>query len=113
MTCLFCKIIRGEIPGNLLYEDNDVIVLRDINPQAPTHCLIIPKRHIATINDLTPEDTPLIGHIVQTAKKLAQTEGIAEKGYRLVWNVNQNGGQAVYHIHLHLLGGRSMHWPPG
>lgn len=113
MTCLFCKIIRGEIPGNLLYEDNDVIVLRDINPQAPTHCLIIPKRHIATMNDLTPEDTPLIGHIVQTAKKLAQTEGIAEKGYRLVWNVNQNGGQAVYHIHLHLLGGRSMHWPPG
>lgn len=113
MTCLFCKIIQGEIPGNMLYEDEDVVALRDINPQAPTHCLIIPKRHIATINDLAPEDTRLIGHIVQTAKTLAQTEGIAESGYRLVWNVNQDGGQAVYHIHLHLLGGRSMHWPPG
>lgn len=113
MTCLFCKIIQGEIPGNILYEDNDVIALRDISPQAPTHCLVIPKRHIATMNDLAPEDTHLIGHIVQTAKALAQSEGIAEKGYRLVWNVNQDGGQAVYHIHLHVLGGRAMHWPPG
>lgn len=113
MTCLFCKIIAGEIPSTILFEDEHVIAFRDIQPQAPTHCLIIPRQHIATLNDLTMEDTCLVGHMVQTAKILAAKEGISEKGYRLVFNVNEGGGQAVYHIHLHLLGGRAMHWPPG
>lgn len=113
MSCLFCKIIAGEIPATILHEDEQVIAFRDIQPQAPTHCLIIPRRHIATINDLSNEDTSLVGHMVQTAKDIASKEGLAENGYRLVFNVNNDGGQAVYHIHLHLLGGRAMHWPPG
>lgn len=113
MSCLFCKIIAGEIPATILHEDEQVIAFRDIQPQAPTHCLIIPRRHIATINDLSNEDISLVGHMVQTAKDMASKEGLAENGYRLVFNVNNDGGQAVYHIHLHLLGGRAMHWPPG
>jgi len=113
MSCLFCKIINGEIPGTRVYEDGHVLAIRDIDPKAPTHCLILPKKHIATINDLIVEDTLLIGQMVQIAKQIAADEGLSEKGYRLVFNVNADGGQAVYHIHLHLLGGRSMHWPPG
>lgn len=113
MSCLFCKIIAGEISATKVFEDDNVIVIRDIQPQAPTHCLIIPRRHISTINDLSAEDALLIGHMIQTAKSIASQEGIAETGYRLLFNVNDEGGQTVHHIHLHLLGGRQMHWPPG
>lgn len=113
MSCLFCKIVKSEIPATILYEDHEIIVLRDIAPQAPTHLLVIPKQHIATINDADPEHALLLGHMVLVAKKIAADEGISDDGYRLVFNVNSQGGQAVYHIHLHLLGGRQLSWPPG
>lgn len=113
MTCLFCKIAQGEIPATAVFQDNDIMAFRDINPQAPTHVLVIPKRHIATINDTHDEDAQLLGNMVLRAKKLAQAEGLSEEGYRLVFNINSGGGQEVYHIHLHLLGGRQMTWPPG
>ncbi|BCA96910.1 histidine triad nucleotide-binding protein [Legionella antarctica] len=113
MTCLFCKIAQGEIPATVVFQDSDIMAFRDINPQAPTHVLIIPKRHIATINDANDEDAQLLGNMVLRAKKLAQAEGFSEIGYRLIFNINSGGGQEVYHIHLHLLGGRQMTWPPG
>jgi histidine triad (HIT) family protein len=113
MDCLFCKIAKGEIPAKLLYEDDQVLAFRDINPQAPVHALVIPRRHIATLNELQPADGALIGHMVLTAQQLAVKEGVAESGFRLVANCNGDGGQTVYHIHLHVLGGRGMHWPPG
>lgn len=113
MTCLFCKIAQGEIPATVVFEDDDIMAFRDINPKAPTHLLIIPKRHIATINDTRDEDGQLLGNMILQAKKLAQTEKLSEVGYRLVFNINSGGGQEVYHIHLHLLGGRQMTWPPG
>jgi len=111
--CLFCKIRDGEIPGDKVYEDDDVIAFRDVNPQASTHILVIPIQHIATINDLEDEDSVLIGNMVLVAKKLAAGEGIEEDGYRLVLNCNEAAGQSVFHIHLHLIGGRRMSWPPG
>jgi len=111
--CLFCKIRDGEIPGDKVYEDDDVIAFRDVNPQASTHILVIPIQHIATINDLEDEDSVLIGNMVLVAKKLAADEGIEEDGYRLVLNCNEAAGQSVFHIHLHLIGGRRMSWPPG
>lgn len=113
MACLFCKIIEKEIPADILSEDSEIIAFRDIKPQAPSHLLIIPKQHIATINDTDSKDEQLLGRMVLTAKKLAQTEGLSDYGYRLLFNVNPGGGQEVYHIHLHLLGGRQMTWPPG
>ncbi|RUR16944.1 histidine triad nucleotide-binding protein [Legionella sp. km535] len=113
MNCLFCKIAQGEIPATVLFEDNEIIAFRDIRPQAPTHILIIPKKHIATINDTSEDDEQLLGKMVLKAKKLAESEGLSEVGYRLVFNINSGGGQEVYHIHLHLLGGRQMTWPPG
>ena len=109
--CLFCKMVAGVIKPDVVYEDESMLAFRDINPQAPVHILIIPKRHIATLNDL--DDIPLAGQILQTAAKLAKQEGIAETGYRTVFNCNKNGGQEVYHLHLHLLGDRQMAWPPG
>lgn len=112
-NCIFCRIAAGELPATKLYEDEDVLAFRDLHPQAPTHILIIPRRHIATLNDLTPEDTTLVGKIMLVARQLAADEGLAEAGYRTVFNCNKGGGQEVYHIHLHLLGGRQMHWPPG
>ena len=111
--CLFCKIINKEINSDILFEDDDVLAFRDINPQAPTHILIVPKKHISTINDLQQEDKVLTGKIILTAQSLAKQESIDENGYRLVFNCNNDGGQEVYHIHLHLLGGRRMQWPPG
>jgi histidine triad (HIT) family protein len=113
--CIFCKIARSEIPAKLVYQDEQVLAFPDINPKAPQHLLIIPRRHIATLNDLSEkeEDTRLAGHILQVAKRLALELGIAESGYRVLMNCNEGGGQAVFHIHLHLLGGRIMHWPPG
>ncbi len=109
--CLFCKMVAGDIKPDTVFEDDDVLAFRDISPQAPVHILIIPKRHIATLNDL--DDAALGGKILQTAAELAKQEGIAEAGYRTLFNCNHNGGQAVYHLHLHLLGGRQMTWPPG
>ncbi len=111
--CLFCKIIQGDIPSDKVYEDDSVYAFRDINPQAPTHILIIPKDHIPTINDLDASHQSVVGEVMLTAKKLAADEGIANSGYRTVFNCNEDAGQAVYHIHLHLLGGRQMTWPPG
>jgi histidine triad (HIT) family protein len=113
LNCLFCKIVAGEIPAKLVYQDDQVAAFDDINPQAPHHKLIIPKQHIATLNELKPEDSNVVGHMVQTAKKLAQELHIADDGYRLVMNCNAGAGQTVFHIHLHLLGGRQMTWPPG
>ncbi len=113
MDCLFCKIVAGELPAQVIYQDDLVVAFDDINPQAPQHKLIIPKRHISTLNELQTEDNELMGHMVQTAKTLAKKLNIAKEGYRLVMNCNSGGGQLVFHIHLHLLGGRQMVWPPG
>jgi len=110
---IFSKIIRKEIPAQIVYEDDEVLAFKDINPQAPVHILIIPKKPIATLNDLAPEDAPLIGKLFLVAKQLASELGFAEEGYRTVFNCNRHGGQEVYHLHLHLLAGRQMAWPPG
>jgi histidine triad (HIT) family protein len=111
--CLFCKIARREIPATLVYEDERVAAFRDINPQAPTHILVIPKRHIATLNDLSTEDDQLVGELVRRAGAIAAERGLSAGGYRTVFNTNRDAGQTVFHIHLHLLGGRAMTWPPG
>ncbi|PCJ16019.1 MAG: histidine triad nucleotide-binding protein [Gammaproteobacteria bacterium] len=113
MSCFFCKIANNEMETDIVYEDDQVIAFRDINPQAPKHILIIPRKHIATLNDATQEDQALLGHIMLTAQKIAEQEGDQEDGYRVVMNCNRNGGQSVYHIHLHYLAGRQMGWPPG
>ncbi len=113
MNCLFCKIIQGEIPAKLQYQDEKVIAFEDINPQAPVHTLIIPRQHIATLNDLAAETALLVGHMALTAANLAKQFGIDEDGYRVVMNCNSGAGQSVFHIHMHLLGGRIMTWPPG
>ncbi len=113
MDCLFCKIVEGEIPADIIYESDTAIAFRDINPQAPTHVLIIPRKHISTINDITAADQELIGTLFMAAKEIAAQEGIADSGYRVVMNCNEGAGQSVFHIHLHLLGGRGLGWPPG
>ncbi|PIZ04006.1 MAG: histidine triad nucleotide-binding protein [Gammaproteobacteria bacterium CG_4_10_14_0_8_um_filter_38_16] len=113
MDCLFCKIAAGTLKTDFVYHDEQVVAFNDIAPQAPHHILIIPKKHIATINDIAEKDNALIGHMMQTAKKIAVELKIQDAGYRVIMNCNQNGGQAVYHIHFHLLGGRQMSWPPG
>ncbi len=113
MNCLFCKIISKKVPAKIIYEDEDVLAFEDINPQAPVHTLVIPKKHISTTLDINDEDRVLIGRLFQTAGKIAKEKGIAERGFRLVSNTNPEAGQTVYHIHIHLLGGRHMHWPPG
>ncbi len=111
--CLFCKMVQGEIKPSTVMATEDLIAFRDIHPQAPTHILVVPRRHISTLNDITPADAGLIGKMVLAAQQIARQEGIAESGYRLVMNCNQGGGQTVFHIHLHLLGRRLMTWPPG
>lgn len=113
MNCIFCKIAQHELPATLIYEDEKVVAFDDLHPKAPIHKLIIPRKHIATLNDLEVSDTTLAGHLVYTAQHLAKQLGIAEKGYRLIMNCNADAGQVVFHIHLHLLGGRSLTWPPG
>lgn len=113
MNCLFCQIIEHKIKSQIVHEDEISMGFEDIRPQAPEHILIIPKRHIATLNDLQAEDQHLIGHLILIAKKIAREKTISEKGYRLIFNCNPDGGQEVYHIHLHLLGGRQLAWPPG
>ena len=111
--CLFCKMVSGEIQPDVVFEDDEVLAFRDVNPQAPVHVLVIPKSHIATTNELTPEHAGLVGKMVLAARQIAADEGIAEPGYRMVMNCNPEAGQSVYHIHLHMLGGRPMNWPPG
>jgi len=108
MNCIFCQIVAGKIPSEILYQDEKVIAFRDINPQAPIHLVIIPKRHIPSLTHLSEEDLPLIGHLVNIANQLAKKEGIAESGYRLVINCGKQGGQLVPHLHMHLLGGRQL-----
>ena len=111
--CLFCKMVSGDIAPDKVYEDDEILAFNDINPQAPTHILIIPKKHIATLNDAVESDTQMLGKLTTVAATLAKQSGYAEDGYRVVMNCNNAGGQAVYHIHLHLLAGRQMSWPPG
>jgi histidine triad (HIT) family protein len=111
--CLFCKIVAGDIPAEIIYESESAIAFRDINAQAPTHVLIIPRQHIATINDLDDGDEATVGRLFKAAKVIAAAEGFADDGYRVVMNCNEAAGQTVFHIHLHLLGGRPLTWPPG
>lgn len=111
--CIFCKIINKQIPSKIIYEDDEAVAFEDVNPQAPVHTLIIPKRHIPTIADLKDEDYPIIAHIIKVANKIAVDKGLSERGFRIVNNCNAEAGQTVFHIHFHLLGGRQMHWPPG
>ena len=111
--CLFCRIVAGEVPSPRLYEDDQVIAIRDIAPRAPTHILLIPKRHIRSALELTDADGPLLGRLFATAADLARAEGIADAGFRLISNVGRWGGQSVDHLHVHLMGGRSFAWPPG
>ena len=111
--CLFCKIIAGDIPATLVYQDDRLIAFNDINPQAPTHVLIVPRRHIATLNELKAEDDQIVGELVRRAAAIAKERGLSTGGFRAVFNTNRDAGQTVFHIHLHLLGGRAMHWPPG
>ena len=111
--CLFCKISAGKIPADRVFENDRIVAFRDINPQAPVHILIIPKIHIPTLNDLESRHTELVGELIQVAKDLAKSDDIAEDGYRTGFNCNEAAGQTVFHIHLHLLGGRSFTWPPG
>ncbi len=112
-NCLFCKILAGDIPAEIVYESDSAIAFRDINPQAPTHVVIIPRKHIATINDIDPIDQQVVGSLFTAAREIAEQEGHADAGYRVAMNCNESAGQTVFHIHLHLLGGRSFSWPPG
>lgn len=111
--CLFCKILQDEIPAEFVYESEHAVAFRDISPQAPTHILIIPRKHIATINDIAAEDAEVIGNLFLAAKQIALQEGLDDAGYRVVMNCNEAAGQTVFHLHLHLLGGRRLSWPPG
>jgi len=111
--CLFCKIRDGEIPANVIYQDENVLAFEDVNPQAPTHVLVVPKKHISTVNDLQEDDAELVGKLYLAAKKITAEAHVADDGYRLVMNCNEQAGQTVFHIHLHILAGRNMTWPPG
>ncbi|MFN3740726.1 MAG: histidine triad nucleotide-binding protein [Thermodesulfovibrionales bacterium] len=113
MECIFCRIAEKKLPSKIQFEDESSIAFEDINPQAPVHVLVIPKKHISTVLELKKEDRELIGHLFLVASRIATEKGIAERGFRLVLNCNREAGQTVFHIHLHLLGGRPMHWPPG
>ena len=112
-SCLFCGIIDGKIPADVIYQSDTAVAFRDINPKAPTHVLIIPRKHIATINDIADEDNEIVGDLYAAARDVAKLEGISDQGYRAVMNCNEAAGQTVFHIHLHLLGGRALGWPPG
>lgn len=111
--CLFCKIVNREIPGKILFEDDDLLAFSDIRPMAPTHALVIPKRHMASLEEVSAADTTLLGKLMLACQRVAREAGIATSGYRVVSNVGENGGQTVFHLHFHVLGGRAMAWPPG
>lgn len=111
--CLFCKIAAGTVPATLVHQDEHFIAFKDINPQAPMHVLIVPRRHVSTLNDLSPDDDQLVGEMMRRAAAIAREHGHADRGYRTVFNCNAGAGQTVFHIHLHLLGGRPLTWPPG
>jgi histidine triad (HIT) family protein len=111
--CLFCRIIEHEIPASIVYEDERVLAFNDINPQGPTHVLVVPKQHIASLNDLSPQDDQIVGEVVRRAAAIAKERGIDHGGFRTVFNTNRDAGQTVFHVHLHLIGGRTLHWPPG
>ncbi len=111
--CLFCKIVAGDIPATILHATDDAIAFRDIDPKAPTHVLVIPREHVATVNDLLPAHESVVGKLFTIARQVAQDDGLAEEGYRLVMNCGRGAGQSVFHIHLHVLGGRPLDWPPG
>ena len=111
--CLFCRIVEGRIPASIVYQDDLLVAFNDINPQAPTHMLVIPRRHIASLNDLTETDDEVVGQMVRRGAALAKEAGLETRGYRTVFNCNADAGQTVFHIHLHVLGGRAMTWPPG
>lgn len=112
-SCLFCRIIAGEIPGEFVYQDEHCVVLRDINPQAPTHALIIPREHLESLDDASQKDEALLGHLLRVSARIANEQGHAESGYRTVINTGAGAGQSVFHLHAHVLGGRPMNWPPG
>ncbi len=111
--CIFCKIVAGQIPAKIAYQDERVLAFHDINPQAPVHVLVVPRRHVATLNELEPADAGLLGELLLAARQIAAELGVAERGYRTLINCNADGGQDVFHLHLHLLAGRRMQWPPG
>ena len=111
--CLFCKIVEKQIPAKIVHDDADTLAFEDIQPQAPHHLLVIPKKHIATLNDVTPEDVAIMGRLFTTAAKLAKERGFADRGWRAVVNVNRDAHQLVFHVHLHVLAGRAFQWPPG
>jgi histidine triad (HIT) family protein len=113
MPCLFCEIVAGRIPARVVYQDEQVMAFHDVSPQAPSHTLLIPKKHVTSLLELKPEDDALVGSLVRKARDLAQMAGIAESGFRLVFNCGEDAGYSVYHIHLHLVGGRKLGWPPG
>jgi histidine triad (HIT) family protein len=113
MSCLFCRIVAGEIPAKKVFEDERILAFEDINPQSPVHVLVVPKRHVATLNDLQAADDGLVGEIVRRGAAIAEARGVATGGYRAVFNCNSEAGQTVFHIHLHVLGGRRLGWPPG
>lgn len=113
MTCIFCQIAEKKAPATIIYEDEHVVAFDDLHPKAPHHKLIIPRKHISTLNDASIDDKELLAHMLLAAQKIAKQLGIADDGYRVLMNVNKGGGQVVFHIHLHLLGGRIMNWPPG
>ena len=111
--CLFCRIVAGTIPATLVHQDEHLVAFRDINPQAPMHVLIVPRRHVASLNELTESDDQIVGEMVRRAAAIARSSGFADRGYRTVFNCNAEAGQTVFHIHLHVLGGRPLTWPPG
>jgi len=113
VSCLFCRILQRELPARFVHEDERIAAIEDINPQAPVHVLVIPRKHVATLNDLVNEDDGLVGEMIRRAAIIARARGIHESGYRTVFNCNRGAGQSVFHLHLHLLGGRRMRWPPG
>ncbi|HKE59258.1 MAG TPA: histidine triad nucleotide-binding protein [Pyrinomonadaceae bacterium] len=112
-NCLFCRIIAGEIPGEFVHKDERCVVIKDIHPQAPTHALVIPREHLQSLDDASQRDEALLGHLLRVAARVANEQGHAESGYRAVINTGAGAGQSVFHLHVHLLGGRPMHWPPG
>ena len=113
MSCLFCKMVAGEIPTKVVLDEEEIFAFRDINPQAPTHILVIPKRHIRSLGEMDAADAELLGRVLHAGRRIAEAEGIAEPGFRCVFNTNDDGGQTVHHVHMHLMGGRPFTWPPG